>query len=345
MQQHAAKSIFSCISCQRLYYAVLIFAASTLGGGLAFNFSNPNSKISPIRPQITFAEIDFPVEEKPAVPYAVVADFTLDKSVKHKLSGRAVAIKLEQALCNKYRLLTRRQIGKAMEELRFQNSDLVNNAKAKEFGKFIGAEYIITGDIVQFRDEITLACQIFNTETGVIKNTAEVTTYDIGNMSLLVQQAAKLLNTPKHKRKKAHVKIETLVQDQSQNSIPLKKIYLAKDKLQNHGFSKSWVYAFTDRYNREHLVKISMKTKESIGEKIYPVWSFAVNGKKLTKDPKGCGNAPMTYIFRIDPIIMRLELSESDISPTLYRRDFGWPQSIKSRPMNLQVMPFRAVSY
>ena len=142
-------------------------------------------------------------------PWAAVADFTLDKSVKAELTGSAIAIKLEQAFGNNYRLVTRRQLKKTLHELRFQSSDLVDKSKAKQFGKQIGAEYLISGSIIQLGSKITIACQIFNVETGAIRQTAEVSTYNIDDLNyIILREAADILvmsDTEKHEYMNAKI--------------------------------------------------------------------------------------------------------------------------------------------
>jgi len=135
-------------------------------------------------------------------PWAAVADFTLDKSVEAKLTGSAVAVKLEQALGQKYRLVTRNQVKKALQELQFQSSDLADKSKAKQFGKLVGAEYLISGSVIQLGREITVACQIFNIETGAIRQTAEVSALNVNDFNYMIRDAAKILgmsNTEKIK--------------------------------------------------------------------------------------------------------------------------------------------------
>jgi len=135
-------------------------------------------------------------------PWAAVADFTLDKSVKAELSGSAIAIKLEQAFGEKYRLVTRRQLKKAIHELRFQNSDLVDKSKVKQFGRMIGTEYLISGSVIQLGSKITIACQIFNVQTGAIRQTAEISTSNVDDLNyIFFREAADILvmsDTEKH---------------------------------------------------------------------------------------------------------------------------------------------------
>ena len=127
-------------------------------------------------------------------PWAAVVDFDVGRSVKAELSGRAVAVKLEQALSGRYRLVTRAQISKALEELRLQSSDLADRTKAKRFGKMVGAEYLVTGSVVQIGREITIAAQTFAIETGAIRQTAEVMTADVNEFNSLFREIAAILD-------------------------------------------------------------------------------------------------------------------------------------------------------
>ena len=136
-------------------------------------------------------------------PWAAVADFTLDKSVKvDHLTGSAIAVKLEQALGNKFRLLTRSQVSKALQELNFQASDLADRNKAKQFGKLVGAEYLITGSVIQLGQEITVACQIFNLETGAIRQTAEVSAVSVNDFNYMIREAADILSMSNEQKRK-----------------------------------------------------------------------------------------------------------------------------------------------
>jgi formylglycine-generating enzyme required for sulfatase activity len=178
------------------------------------NRAGKNTKIAIIEQKKTTAKIIIVEKEINKThtdlrPLAAVADFTVDKSIKTELSGSAVAIKFEQAFGNKYRLVTRRQVKKALHELRFQNSDLVDNSKAKQFGKMIGAEYLISGNIIQLGNKITVACQIFNVETGEIRQTAEVSTSSIDDLNYIVLREAAdiLVMTDDEKREYINAKI------------------------------------------------------------------------------------------------------------------------------------------
>ena len=130
-------------------------------------------------------------------PWVAVVDFTVDYSVESKISGKAIAVKLEQALNGKFRLLTRSQVKKALHELHFQTSDLIDHKNAKEFGKLVGAELLLTGSVIQLGPEITVATQYFDVETGVILQTAEVSMFNAGEMNSKLFDLAAILTLDK----------------------------------------------------------------------------------------------------------------------------------------------------
>ena len=125
--------------------------------------------------------------------WVAVVDFTVDNSVESKISGKAIAIKLEQCLNGKFKLLTRSQVKKALQELRFQTSDLVDHNKVKKFGKLVGAELLLTGSVIQLGPEITIATQCFDVETGIILQTAEVSMFNPGDMNAKIFDLAAIL--------------------------------------------------------------------------------------------------------------------------------------------------------
>jgi serine/threonine protein kinase/formylglycine-generating enzyme required for sulfatase activity len=130
-------------------------------------------------------------------PWVAVVDFTVDKSVEPKVSGNAIAVKLEQELAGKFRLLTRSQVKKAMNELRFQTSDLIDRKNAKKFGKLVGAELLLTGSVIQLGQEITIATQCFDVETGIILQTAEVSMFNPGEINAKLFDLAAILTLDK----------------------------------------------------------------------------------------------------------------------------------------------------
>ncbi len=119
--------------------------------------------------------------------YATVLDFKINKSVKAAFDGSSIAVILEEPLSIYYKLVDRMQIQKAMKELKFQLSDMTDKKKIRQFGKLVGAEVIITGSVVQFGENITIATKVIDVETGEIKQTAKVSTNDISDIPYLAE--------------------------------------------------------------------------------------------------------------------------------------------------------------
>ncbi len=119
--------------------------------------------------------------------YATVLDFKVNKSVSAGFDGSTIAVILEEPLSIYYKLVDRMQIAKAMKELKFQYSDMSDKNKIKKFGKMVGAEVIITGSVVQFGDNITIATKAIDVETGEIKQTAKVSTNDVSDIPYLAE--------------------------------------------------------------------------------------------------------------------------------------------------------------
>jgi TolB-like protein len=135
--------------------------------------------------------------------WAAVVEFTKDASVQDAtMTGTAVAVKLEQALSGRYRLVTRSHINKALQEMRLNLSDLADQQKAQTFGKMVGARYLVTGSIVQIGRQITIAAQIFNVETGEIKQTAEVAAESPDELNSLISELAHILPMTQEEKQK-----------------------------------------------------------------------------------------------------------------------------------------------
>lgn len=147
--------------------------------------------------------------EKPTLkaPYAAVVDFLIDPSVKDKsATGSSFAARLEQRLGNKYKLVERTQISKVMEELKLQSSDLAKTPQASEFGKIVGAEFLITGSVLKSGGKYVVAAKIFDLK-GQITQKAEITVEKLESISKDdFRRLAKLLTmSPKERTEKAAI--------------------------------------------------------------------------------------------------------------------------------------------
>ncbi len=138
--------------------------------------------------------------------WATIIDFDVSSSVKEDIDGSAIAVMLEEPLSIYYKLVDRKQLVNAMKELKFQSSDLSNSSKAKTIGKMIGAEYIITGTVVQF-GSIIITAKVLEIETGIIKQTAKVTLKGFANINKDFSKLSKILSM-NDKEKEEYLKLK-----------------------------------------------------------------------------------------------------------------------------------------
>ena len=84
----------------------------------------------------------------------------------HYLSERMIA-PLMMALKGRCTFVERRRLEDALQELKFQDSDLTDESKNYELGQMIGARYILTGTItVRRSDRFELFLRILDAVTG-----------------------------------------------------------------------------------------------------------------------------------------------------------------------------------
>ncbi len=161
--------------------------------------------------------------------YATVLDFQVNKSVKSGFEGSDIAVILEEPLSYYYKLVDRLQISKAMTELKFQNSDMVDHNKIKKLGKLVGAEVIITGSVVQFGNNITITTKCINVETGEIKQTAKVSTTNISEIPNLAEIIVRRLHMTDAEKEK-HIKSFGLLNQKVMISTSTKSIIDLNEK-------------------------------------------------------------------------------------------------------------------
>ena len=129
---------------------------------------------------------------------AAVLEFTVADSVHDKnVTGKSVAAKLEQGLLDKYRLVSRSKIGEVLTEQKFQLTDLVGKRadpnKAQKLGRLLEAQQLITGDVFQLGEKITVAATVVDAQTGAIRQTAEITADSVDELNTQLEELARIL--------------------------------------------------------------------------------------------------------------------------------------------------------
>ncbi len=75
-------------------------------------------------------------------------------------------------------LVERNELKKAMNELKFNSSNLINQATAMSIGKLTAAEFVVSGKIYKLSDKITISIKMLNVSTGEIASIAEISIND-----------------------------------------------------------------------------------------------------------------------------------------------------------------------
>jgi len=116
-----------------------------------------------------------------------VTEFNWTDESRHDLESY-IAEELTTRLTNLGNLtvVERTQLNKALEELKFNLSDLVDPDQAKEFGKFTGADTIVVGSITNVGYKYKVNCRLINTEDGEIYGVASIPIYHDERIDALV---------------------------------------------------------------------------------------------------------------------------------------------------------------
>lgn len=95
-----------------------------------------------------------------------------------------------------FRVVERTQLQKAMQELGYQTSALVDPESAVQIGKHLGARYIVVGSVTRFGSSYSLNARIVEVETAETRSVEPLTTPELNPTSViqLSQQIASRLN-------------------------------------------------------------------------------------------------------------------------------------------------------
>lgn len=136
-------------------------------------------------------------------PWAAVVECVVGSGVKADVKGEAIERKLENAISSNYRLVTRTQITKAINELKFQSTELFEDKnKGRKFAKFIGAEILVIGSLDQIGKKLTIGVRCLNVETGEIVKISELSTEDINEVNDLIAEAAMMISMTEEQKQK-----------------------------------------------------------------------------------------------------------------------------------------------
>ena len=115
-------------------------------------------------------------ERTNVTPWVAVHDFSVSSDLKKKgVNGWRIAGKLENKLVQKglYRIVTRAKIAKVLKEKNLNSS---SNLEASEFGKMVGSDFIVTGQIQNTGNKIILIGKLIDVsgEAGEVEKSFDI---------------------------------------------------------------------------------------------------------------------------------------------------------------------------
>jgi TolB-like protein len=104
------------------------------------------------------------------------------KSLSVELTNHIITL-IETSILNgdNIRIVSRNRIDEAHGEIDFSLTGLIDDNTAQKIGYFLGAKYVLTGDLSKIENKYILSVQVLETETGEIKYSNQ---YEIRNTEL-----------------------------------------------------------------------------------------------------------------------------------------------------------------
>jgi len=134
-----------------------------------------------------------------------VLDFESIGSEEHL--GKAVSeiMRTELIDTNRYLVVERAQISKALSEQKLQMYGLIDDKSAIELGKMLGADLIVIGSVVKIGTSYTINSRIIDTKTGEAKLGKNVTGSDLNLLTTLSRNLLDNLFGPMRKDRKSEI--------------------------------------------------------------------------------------------------------------------------------------------
>jgi len=101
---------------------------------------------------------------------------SLNEEAKKDILGKVFSEVLTTSFVNSeaFKIIEREQLEKVLKELQLTQTGIVDTAYAKQIGKMVGADAILTGTVIKFGTDLRVDARIIDVESGIIL-TAEKT--------------------------------------------------------------------------------------------------------------------------------------------------------------------------
>jgi len=119
---------------------------------------------------------------------------SLNEEAKKDILGKVFSEVLTTAFVNSeaFKIIEREQIEKVVKELQLTQSGIIDTSSAKQIGKMVGADAILTGSVIKIGDDLRVDARIIDVESGIIltaeKTMGKADLKSIGTMADLIVQ-------------------------------------------------------------------------------------------------------------------------------------------------------------
>jgi TolB-like protein len=95
---------------------------------------------------------------------------SLNEEAKKDILGKVFSEVLTTAFVNSdaFKIIEREHIEKVVKELQLTQSGIVDPSSAKQIGKMVGADAILTGSVIKFGNDMRVDARIIEVESGII---------------------------------------------------------------------------------------------------------------------------------------------------------------------------------
>ena len=109
------------------------------------------------------------------LPFKDITDYSIfSKRYTNFVHGLPDMLMSELVNSNKYRIIERAQIDKALKNFEIEQSGLIDEEKAIKIGQWLGATSIILGSFIKNNDKIRIDSRIIDVKTGTLLSCAKI---------------------------------------------------------------------------------------------------------------------------------------------------------------------------
>jgi TolB-like protein len=116
------------------------------------------------------AKADSFKNEKSKIKIGIIEFQSLNEEAKKDILGKVFSEVLTTSFVNSnaFKIIEREQLEKVLKELQLTQTGIIDTAYAKQIGKMLGADAILTGTVIKFGNDLRVDARIIDVESGLI---------------------------------------------------------------------------------------------------------------------------------------------------------------------------------